>query len=445
MDPLRFESSSNETSFESNRSPNEPTIWGVTEYYYPNFSGAAIQAHRILSQLAASGMRVRMLTVADQAASGHASHSLRLDGVEITYLPVVRQRAWSTWRWLPPPVRKGAASLNQSMRDWSFQRSLIRTLRRHARSGDVVQLYVVGDWTWLLLRTAQQLGLRVIIQISLVGADDPSSFQRSWLGVSTWLKKQCFFRVERIIGLSRALTRSCHDAGIPPDRVVRIPNGVDLEQFPSQNPELRRVHCLRLGYDPQRLRLVFVGSAILRKGIDVAIGAFQQLAREIPKVDLLIVGPCDFSDRTRHDAQRDACLQKLRTELQEDQLSNRVVWVGQVENVSDYLLASDIFFFPTRREGLPNALAEAMACGLPVVASNLEGITTDLVEDGREGYLVRGHSPENYVVPLRKLCQDSSQRSTMGIAARQRIEREFELQTVVAQYVDLYKPPSPRH
>lgn len=418
-----------------------PTIWGVAEYYYPNFSGAAIQAHRILSRLAGSGTRVKMLTLADQAAAKQAGCTRWIDGVEVHYLPVIRKRDWSTNTERFTSVRRMGASLNQTLRDYSFQRAIVRTLERDARAGDVIQLYVVSDWTWLVLRAARKLRLRVIIQISLIGADDPQSFRRTWLGISTWLKRRCFFHVERIIGLSRALTDSCHSVGLPKHRVMRIPNGVDLETFPCQDMESRRAGCVQLGCDPQRLRIVFVGSAILRKGIDVAIRAFRQLAKELDHVDLLVVGPSDFSDRTRHEPQREACLQNLRDELQQDQLTARVTWVGQVENVADYLLVSDLFFFPTRREGLPNALAEAMACGLPVVASQLDGITTDLVNNGQEGFLIPGHEPKDYVPALVRLCQDQELRHRMGRAARQRIEGEFELKKVVSQYAAIYHDP----
>ncbi len=246
-----------------------------------------------------------------------------------------------------------------------------------------------------MFRQARQRDWRNVIQISLVGADDPSSFRASFVGFSTALKLRCFRQADYVIGLSQALTASCLRAGVTPARVLRIPNGVELKQFPPRRDDQPKWREM-LGLDPQRQYIVFVGSAIHRKGIDVVIPAFAQVAKSTVNVGLLVVGPCDFHDTTRHDASRQRLVDSLRDQLDEANCADRVHWIGQVSNVADYLLAADLFFFPTRREGLPNAMAEAMASGLPVLASKLEGITTDLIDDGVEGRLVAGHDARVY-------------------------------------------------
>jgi glycosyltransferase involved in cell wall biosynthesis len=276
------------------------------------------------------------------------------------------------------------------------------------------------------------------MQISLLGSDDPSSLVPSLWGISTAMKRACFRKFERIIGLSRALTDSCRRAGITAERVVRIPNGVDLAHFHLPT-EPRATLRGRLALDVNRRYLVFVGSALHRKGIDVAARAFAIVASQIPDVDLLIVGPCDFSDQARHDPSRHELVMTLRTELNQQGHTNRVHWVGAVSNVVDYLQASSLFFFPTRREGLPNAVAEAMGCGLPVLASRLEGITTDLVDDGVEGRLIVGHDVDDYAAALLELLSDSVRLEQMGIAGRRRVEAEFDLHKIAPQYVRLYE------
>ena len=277
-----------------------------------------------------------------------------------------------------------------------------------------------------------------VIQVSLLGADDPMSFRPSLLGLSTALKRACFHRVDKVIGLSCALTQRCTMAGVEPQKIVRIPNGVDLQQFvpaPLPKPELRR----RLRLSPQRRYVVFVGSALLRKGIDVVISAFIDGCAPWDDVDLLVVGPCDFSDRTRHDPARQKLVDHLRGRLTDRGMASRVHWVGQVDNVQEYLQAADLFFFPTRREGLPNALAEAMACGLPTLASHLEGITTDLIRDGQEGRLIAGHDAADYAAALQELLRQPARMAEMGRAARRRIEDHFALEGVVERYAQLYR------
>jgi glycosyltransferase involved in cell wall biosynthesis len=109
-----------------------------------------------------------------------------------------------------------------------------------------------------------------------------------------------------------------------------------------------------------------------------------------------------------------------------------------VANVHQYLQAADLFFFPTRREGLPNAMAEAMACGLPVITARLPGITTDLADDGREGRLIDSHDPHAYAQILIDLCRRPNELARMGCAARQRMIREFDLNQIAPQYAQLY-------
>lgn len=417
------------------------TVWAITEYYHPNFSGAAIQAHRILSML--RGMQVgqseyvgpetvRVLTVADQAAKELAGERRQLDGVQIDYLPVIGRRNWD---WLPSPLAQLARNANQLLRDWSFQHAIRRALKS-AQPNDIVQWYVVGDFTWFTIRFAQRRKLRSSIQISLVGADDPGSFRRSLLGVSTALKRACFHQADSIIGLSRALIESCRRAGVPMERVYRIPNGVDTSKFcPASRRRQQQLQMLSLD---DRRYISFVGSAIHRKGIDVVIPAFIALAKDQPDIDLLILGPCDFSDRTRHPIEREQLIESLRQELKSSQLESRVHWLGQVDNVHHYLQVSDLFFFPTRREGLPNALAEALACGVPALCSSLPGITTDLVTDGVEGRLVEGHDAADYARVLRELFESPESLQRMSQAACRRIRNEFALPKIAIRYARHY-------
>jgi len=411
-------------------STGTPEICAVSEYYYPNFSGAAIQAHRILSRLTAHGFAVRVVTTADQAAAGLGGASSALDGLQVHYLGVLQQRGWSGLR-RAPRLRRLAKRVNQILRDLTFHIQLLRFVLTRTHRGEVLLWYVVGDFALPVFRIARALGRYNVIQISLLGADDPASFEAG--GFGTAFQLGCFRQADRIIGLSRALTDSCLQAGLPEERVVRIPNGVDLSRFPVR-PADKTTLCHAVGLEPARRYVAFVGSALLRKGIDVAVRAFVGSAAKLPDVDLLIVGPSDFSDETRPGRERQELVSQLQHEVAERGLRARVHWLGMRENVADYLRVADLFFFPTRREGLPNAMAEAMGCGLPVLASRLDGITTDLVEDGVEGRLVGGFAPADYARLLEELLGDRASLATMGQAARRRIEEEFELSVIVDRY-----------
>ncbi|MEZ6120775.1 MAG: glycosyltransferase family 4 protein [Pirellulaceae bacterium] len=413
-----------------------PTIWAVSRLYVPNFSGAAIQAQRLLSGLARQGWQIHVLTSADLEASGLQNQTTELDGVHIHYIPIVRRREW---RWLRCSsfLQNRLRYLNQLFSDMSMNRRMGRYLQQHAAVGDVVQLYSVDEFSLLLIRAARKRGLKSIIQMSLVGADDPSSFRRTKWSVLTRLKLQAFAAADWIVGLSSALTTSCQNAGFNERKIMRIPNAVDGEVFHpvTDKQSLRR----ELNLLPSHRYLIFVGSALHRKGIEVVVRTFIQLASSFPDLQLLIAGIHDFSDTARHPAERRHLVDTLRKEMATAGLQDRVHWLGNVNNVSQYLQASDLFFFPTRREGLPNAMAEAMSCGLPVVASLLPGITTDLVPHSDVGVLVKGHEVTDYVHAITLLLRSPERLERMGTAAAERIRSEYAVDVIVQQYADLYR------
>ncbi len=114
-------------------------------------------------------------------------------------------------------------------------------------------------------------------------------------------------------------------------------------------------------------------------------------------------------------------------------------WAGEADNVHQYLQAADIFCFPTQREGLPNAVAEAMATGLPAVVARLEGVTTDMIRSEGEGILITGHDPTTYAGALLKLLKDPDTARTMGNSARARAASEFNLEVIGQRYAQLYR------
>ena len=132
-------------------------------------------------------------------------------------------------------------------------------------------------------------------------------------------------------------------------------------------------------------------------------------------------------------------MKDLKEELARAGSLARVHWVGAVDNVHEYLKAADIFCFPTRREGLGTAVAEAMATGLPVVAARLEGVTTDMIRSEGEGVLITGHDPTTYAGTMLRLLKDPDTAGTMGIAARARAASEFNLETIGQRYAQLYR------
>ncbi len=413
-------------------------LWGVFRYFPPNFSGAATQGVRLLSALAAQGYAVEVLAAGLLNAKTLAGKRKSIAGLEVRYLPVIQPGDWRMFKSLKKGV-KLLKTANHMLSNLSFSLKVDTTLRQEAHPGDVFLWFTHNESTIFPLRSARLRGVHTVIRLSMMGSDDPASFTLEKPLRLTTLRSKALQACDAVVCPSSALQESCLQAGIPAQKVWYIPNGIDLDTFqpiPIQNREQVKTS---LHLPPKSRLIVFVGSAKYRKGIDVLVRAFIRLSEEISDINLVIVGPHDFSDHTRHPPERKALVSQLRDEIAQAGLAKRVHWIGEVEEVCTYLQAADVFCFPSRREGLPTAVIEAMACGLPIIASRLEGITTDLIGHGEQGLLIEGYEAQDFTQALSYVLKNPSIAQEMGYRARARAERQFSLETVVAQYARLYQ------
>lgn len=192
--------------------------------------------------------------------------------------------------------------------------------------------------------------------------------------------------------------RAVNELGVPAERVAVVPNCVDTERFrpvetrPEGPPHV--VSVARLVRDKSPLALV---------------DAFALARRQMPEARLTLVGDGPLRP-------------KVEARLAELGLSDNVSIVTGCGEVRPHLAQADVFALASRREGSPNAVLEAMAAGLPVVASRTGGIP-DLVEHGRTGLLTKPENPEDMGAALLRLLKDETLRTAMGAAAREQAVR----------------------
>ena len=407
-------------------------IWLILSLYPPNMAGAAIQAHQVFRELVRHGFSATVLTTGNHAATSLRGQRTRQDGIEIRYLRTLRHRRWAsvveagTLRKIMPYFKALLGTL-------SFGILTAWTVLREGRAGDIVRVYSPDEFSFFSVWTARLKGMHPILDMTLLGSDDPTSIKKHWNKLLGLLTLESFRRATAITGHSSAQIQSCLSAGLDPRRVFHIPYGVNLRRFRPVNEDERIQIRQKLGLKPDASFIVFVGEAMARKGLDVLIEAFLQIHLQVIDTELLIVGPCDFSDPAYKLASG------LKDELETANLAQCVHWIGTVDNVHDYMQASDIFCLPTRREGFGIVIIEAMAVGLPVVVSRLEGVTTDIIKSDREGMLIDGHSPDHYAKPLLKLLEDPADAGVMGKAARERVEMEFGLERIAGRYAKLFR------
>lgn len=162
-------------------------------------------------------------------------------------------------------------------------------------------------------------------------------------------------------------------------------------------------------------RLLYVGRLAVEKGLPVVLESLKDLAAKYPDITLTIIG--DGADRH--------FLEDLTEQMA---LTDHVEFVGyqSQSSVRDYLSQTDIFVLPSFAEGIPVVLMESMAMGVPVVATQIAGIS-ELVESGKNGYLVPpGNSPA-LTGAVDQLINDPDLRATLGKAGRQKVEQHFNI------------------
>jgi glycosyltransferase involved in cell wall biosynthesis len=216
------------------------------------------------------------------------------------------------------------------------------------------------------------------------------------------------------------------DLRIPAERITVIERGRDPARLGVPDPVRREGARKRLGLSPDDQVLVSVGRQEFQKGQRYLIEAMVELSRLRPNSILLIAG------RQGH-ASED--LERL---WRETELGDRVRFLGFIEDVPEILAAADIFVFPSLYEGLPGALIEAMASGLPIVASEIDA-TLEVLEPGRNAILVPPSSASHLAgAVLRLLCEVETRRA-FGSRSRSIFEERFTLEGSVRRMAAMYE------
>ena len=168
-----------------------------------------------------------------------------------------------------------------------------------------------------------------------------------------------------------------------------------------------------------------MGRLVREKGFDLLLKAFSTVKKSYPEWSLTILGEGS-----------------LRSELeclsQSLDIVNSVHFLGRVKNPYEYLQQADIFVMSSRFEGFPNALCEAMACGLPVISTDCPSGPPEIIRDGVDGILVKNENVEALTEAMSHLISDEKQRQKLGNAAKA-ITQRFNLDNIMDVWNKLLK------
>ena len=295
---------------------------------------------------------------------------------------------------------------------------------------DVVHLHGVSSKNILVTAAAKLLGKPIVLSLHTMGADEPGPIKRSGL-LSWW----AFRSAARYLSVSGPLCQSYLDGGMPADRIEQVGNGIDIDEFtPATAEEKRRLRrALRL--DPDRPLILFVGFFSHDKQPRVLFDAWLQL-HETHGIDasLVMVG----ATKSGYYEVDESLADRMRADAESRGRGDRLTFTGSLHDVHEYFRLADVFVLPSRREGLPVALMEAMACGLPCVASRLPGATDTLITDQVSGLLVPPGDVGAFADAIALMLSEPDRAAAMGKAAREVVAARFSASAIAERWVANY-------
>jgi len=264
-----------------------------------------------------------------------------------------------------------------------------------------------------------------LAKVPVVIHGEHGSFYRDWK--RRMVQKFVFKRTDYLLSVSDVLARDLSTTiGIPYERFFTILNGVDTEVF-APNPQKREQLRKTYGLSPQTIVLGTVGRPMKVKNQPLMIKALHVLKNRYKHLKLMLIG----------DTPRESMYHELVELTKSLQLTDDVIFAGHQSDVAGYLNAFDIFLLTSFSEGCSNVIQEAMAVGLPVVASRVGG-NPELIRHGQTGLLFESDNVASLVQQVELLIEDVRKREELGLAARQDVLERFSLQKMIENYRNFY-------
>ncbi len=248
-------------------------------------------------------------------------------------------------------------------------------------------------------------------------------WSRRDMGILRTRKHEVAYRLmaglpDAVFAVSELVRQHCiEEDRIDPARVQTIYNGLNLADW-STSPQP----------GPDREVVVTTAGNIRHvKGHDIFIKAAAAIAPQFPNVSFSIAGG----------VLEPAYFEELQTLVRDLNLADRFQFLGGITNLREHLAAANIFVLPSRSEGFSNAIVEAMAASLPVVATDVGG-NAEAVQDGVSGFIVPPEDPTALAAAIARLLSDPSRAKAMGAAGAQRVADKFTTEAMMKETVATY-------
>jgi glycosyltransferase involved in cell wall biosynthesis len=383
-----------------------PRVLFVTGAYAPEFSAGGLQCQAV-ARLLQSRAQFRVLTTSTDPSL--ADEGI-VDGVHVSRVGVDLSRSGAMARATP---------------------RMLRALLRLVPKVDLIHVQGFSQKNVLMSMVGRALGRPIVMSLQTARHDEPKSVITQ--GTLAWW---AFSTANLYLSVSPGLSEAYLSAGLSPAKLRQVPNGVDLTRFAPATAERRLEIRRRLELPIDQPVILFVGILSRDKQPHVLFDAWASLQRDPSRASTLVfVGP---TNPRQFEADADLAAE-IRVQTRRLNLGDRVRFVPPTHEVHEYFQAADVYVLPSAREGLPIALLEAMASGLPSIASRLPGSTDVIIADRKNGLLVPPGDASGFALALDAVLGDRELATCLGGAARQTVEERYSMARVAEEWLAAYK------
>lgn len=316
----------------------------------------------------------------------------------------------------------------------AIRRRLCEIVQEH--QVDVLQTHLLRSMDFLVLSLRRDPGPRVFwtFHNSLFDLRADHLDRHGWLLGPKRFSHHLLYRlgsrwVDGLVAVSEDVRGAILDTmpGIPPDKITVVANCVDIDRYgiSEERERFRRA----LGFGDSDHLMTAVATFKRQKGHRTLLGAAAKVMPRFPRLKMLLVGDGDLREA-------------METLTAVEGLDDQIHFLGARQDVPEILAASDSFVLPSLWEGLPMALIEAMATGLPIIATDVSG-TRDVMVPGETGLLVPPGDSESLAQAVEMLLNDPARGRRMGAAARRQVTALYGSHKQAAEYMALYLRETP--
>ena len=384
-------------------------------YWPPHFGGELLISIERFQSLVKRGHEVHVFT---SGVPGMASEEI-LDGLKVFRSPIINNSRWG----------RGIRRILFPLWVWSKLSIHKPEIIHH---GGVGGIGPINNWFGysLINQWAKRNKAKTVAVHSLADNDLETYSQRGW---NAFLRNKSSKSLNKIVSVSPLLNKGVET--VFSEKAELITLGIRDDLFAPVPDENRRKLRNYLEVANDEIVFSFLGTVSKRKGFDLLLEAFSILSQENEKVKLWVIGPYTKEDNQNiSGSSKNFFDQLLNT-------NNRIRFLGRIDDrsyLASLLGSSDVFVFPSRREGFGLAPVEAMAAGVPVIISRIDGVTDLANVEGETGFYIDVGDVPALIEAMRKLANDRELRARMGMAAHKRAVKHFGWQSHVDRWEQFY-------